>query len=395
MSQQPVLRFGLIGLGGGGRSLLRAFREHPAIRLTAAADVRPEALDEFSREYGADTFLSAEELCRSPNVDAVWVATPNHLHAEHAIIAAEHHKHVIVSKPMAVTIDECQEMIAACEKHGVRLLVGHTQSLLPGIRKMAELVRSGSFGRLGMVHSWHFTPWIYRPRMPEELDLAKGGGVVYRQAPHQIDIVRFIGGGQVRSVRAMTGMWDAARPVPGAFVTYLEFQDGTPATIVYSGYGHFDASELTFGLGGFLSGRGRVLVPSGLPAAAEEMLKQSERDTASATNKPQSPASGTKDVPSVPFGLTIASCARADLRQSPSGITVYGHQGQRREIPVPGPEPRGWPELQDLYDAVMYGKPIVHDGHWGLATQEVVTAIMRSAEERREVFLAHQAAVAI
>ena len=391
MFQRPVLRFGLIGLGGGGRSLLRAFREHPAIRLTAAADVRPEALDEFSREYGGDTFLSAEELCRSPNVDAVWVATPNHLHAGHAIMAAEHHKHVVVSKPMAVTLDECQDMVAACETYGVRLLAGHTQSLLPGIRRMAELVRSGDFGRLGMVHCWHYTPWIYRPRMPEELDLAKGGGAVYRQAPHQIDIVRLIGGGLVRSVRAMTAIWDVTRPVPGAFVTYLEFEDGTPATIVYSGYGHFDASELTFGLGGFFSGRGRVLVASGLSAAAEQMLKDSERDTAGVN--PQPPPAGAKSVPSVPFGLTIASCARADLRQSPSGITAYGHHGQRHEIPVPGPVPRGWAELQELYDAVVYDKPVAHDGRWGLATQEVVSAVMRSAEERREVFLKHQVAV--
>src|SRR5580700_6527265 len=85
--------------------------------------------------------------------------------------------------------------------------------------------------------------------MPEELDEALGGGVVYRHAPHLIDTVRLLGGGKLRSVRASVGRWMKERACPGNFSAYLEFEDGTPATIVYNGYGYFDTSELTWGFG--------------------------------------------------------------------------------------------------------------------------------------------------
>ncbi|MSQ27621.1 MAG: Gfo/Idh/MocA family oxidoreductase [Dehalococcoidia bacterium] len=390
---EPVLKLGLIGIGSGARGLLEAFVAHPGIKLVAAADTRQDALDKFAGEYGAKTYNSAEALCSDPNVDAVWVATPNHFHAEHVIIAAEHKKHVVVSKPMAVSLEQCQAMVAATDKNGVKLLAGHTQSMLPGVTRLAELVRSGDYGPLGMLHSWNYTPWIYRPRMPEELDATKGGGVVFRQSPHHIDIVRLIGGGMVRSVRAMTLLLDPSRPVPGAFVAYLEFENGVPATIIYSGYGHFDSAELTFGLGGFTSpGRGAVLVGSGLTNEEEQALKEAARYSARSANQPPPPVFGDKDVPSTPFGLTIASCTKADLRQSPKGVYIYGEQGARTEVPVQGPVPRGYAELDELYQGVVNGKPIVHDGRWGLATQEVTMAILQSAQERREIMMQHQVA---
>src|SRR5207244_98057 len=106
------------------------------------------------------------------------------------------------------------------------------------------LVNSGELGKLGMVHTWHFTDWMYRPRLPAELDIEQGGGPVFRQASHQVDIVRYIAGGLVRSVRASVVQLDVERGAAGAYSAFLEFSDGTPATIVYSGYGHFSMSEL-------------------------------------------------------------------------------------------------------------------------------------------------------
>ena len=93
-------------------------------------------------------------------------------------------------------------MNAAAERNGVQLLCGHTHSFDPPIRKMREIVRSGELGRLTMIHTWNYTDLMYRPRMPHELDPSRGGGAVFIQAPHQVDVVRLIGGGMVRSVRA-------------------------------------------------------------------------------------------------------------------------------------------------------------------------------------------------
>jgi len=76
-----------------------------------------------------------------------------------------------------------------------------------------------------------------------------GGGITFRQGSHQFDIIRMIGGGLVRSVRAMTGVWDENRPTEGGHTVFLEFEDGAAATAVYSGYDRFHTSEITFGVG--------------------------------------------------------------------------------------------------------------------------------------------------
>jgi predicted dehydrogenase len=89
------------------------------------------------------------------------------------------------------------------------------------------------------------------------------------------------------------------------------------------------------------------------------------------------------------FGITVASFERGDCRMSPNGIYVYGDDG-RREIEVLGGRGVGTLEIQELYECLAHGKPIVHDGRWGMATMEVGEAIMQSAAERREIMLTHQ-----
>jgi phthalate 4,5-cis-dihydrodiol dehydrogenase len=379
MNDKTPLRMGVIGVGVGARQLLPALTHHPGVRLAAAADVRQSALDQLRAEFGVQTFRSAEALCDSDAVDAVWVASPNHLHAEHAIVAAERGKHVIVSKPMAVTLEEADAMADAAARHGVLLLAGHTQSMAPTIRRLAEIVRGGELGQLGMIHTWHFTDWMYRPRLPDELDTARGGGPVYRQASHQVDIVRTIGGRRLRSVRAATMELDPSRPVPGAYTVYLEFDDGTPATIVYSGYGHLDMSAY---LRGAETGAPRA-ADSGA-GADEVQRKEALRYGAAGGGGDGRGGSNSLGL----FGLTLVSCERGDVRESTDGLFVYTREG-RRDEPIPD-EPRGTAELSELYAAVREGQPLVHDGPWGLGTLEACLAIHESSRTRQEIVLHRQ-----
>ena len=134
---------------------------------------------------------------------------------------------------MALSIDECEAMNQAAEKNRVNLLCGHTHSFDPPVRKIREIVKSGELGKLCMINAWNYNEFMYRPRMKHEL--ATSRGVVLNQGPHHVDVVRLIGGGMVRSVRAMTGIWDKAREHEGSYTCYLEFEDGTPSTLVYSG----------------------------------------------------------------------------------------------------------------------------------------------------------------
>ena len=385
-----VLKFGVAGLGVASQEILPNIAANPRLTVSAAADPRPEARTRFEQEYEGEAFETVEQMCQSPNVDAIYVCTPNNFHAEHVITAANNGKHVIVEKPMALTIAECEQMNEAAERSGTKLLCGHTHSFDPPIRKIRQIVASGQLGKLCMITTIHYQDFMYRARMEQELDSTKGGNVVFNQGPHAVDVTRLIGGGLVRSVRAMTGIWDPARRAEGAWSAYLEFEDGTPATNVFSGYAHFDTAELTWWMGESGSDpeknhRSRSVIAN-LRSPEEEWAIKSEKRYGGAGSVVRGHPEGK---PHSLFGLTIVSCEHGDIRQSLQGLYIYGDD-RTWEEPVTEYERGRAAELQELYDAVVDDRPVFHDGRWGEATLEVVLAIMQSARERKEILLSHQ-----
>ena len=387
-----ILRLGMAGLGVASTQILPPIAKLPFIKITAAADMRADAVAKFREQYHAEGYATIEELCASPNVDAVYIATPNSLHAEHAIIAAKHKKHIIVEKPMAMNLTECDAMNEAADRYGVKLLCGHTHSFDPPIRKIREIVKSGELGKLCMIHSWNYNEFMYRPRMKHELAMTRG--VVLNQGPHHVDIVRLIGGGLVRSVRAMTGVWDSARQWEGSYTCYLEFADGTPATLVYSGYGFFDTAELFNWVGEGGQHRApetnlavRAKLREVRTAEEEEQLKEGMRFGGSREGEFSHVWSGERKQPF--FGHTVVSCQRGDIRQTPDGLKIYGETAQR-EIQLPAGSRGREAEVEELYDAVVKGRPVFHGGRWGAATLEVCLAMLESAKQRKEMLLSHQ-----
>lgn len=396
LNKSRVMRVGIAGLGAGGLNALGAspgLANHPNIKLTAAADLRQVALDRFASDFGGETYTSVKAMCASPNVDMVYIVTPNRFHAEHAIMAAEHGKQVIADKPMALSLADCSAMVDAAERNGVRLLVGHSQSLDSAILKMAEIVRSGQLGRPILIQSLYYSEWLYRPRSQEELDpLTMEGSLTLRQGPIQVDIVRLLGGGQVRSVRAMTSVADPKRPVDGSYVAYVEFEDGTPATLLFDAYGHFDSAELTFGLG--LGGQPRGNETN---LGAHKQTRSFLRPEDEWAHKDATRYGGPKARPMVSdaaakhqfFGLTIVDCEHGAIRQTPNGLMIYG-EDEWREVPVV-PELYTKVELDIMVQAWLEDRPLeYHDGRWGRATTEVCLAILQSAKERRELMMSYQ-----
>ena len=382
----------MAGLGVASTQILPPISALPYVKITAAADTRTDALAKFRDVYQGETFTSVEAMCDNPNVDAIYVATPNHLHAQHVIAAAERGKHAIVEKPMALSIAECDAMNEAAEKHGVKLLCGHTHSFDPPIRKIREIVKSGELGKLCMINTWNYNEFMYRPRMKHEL--ATSHGVVLNQGPHHVDIVRLIGGGMVRSVRAMTGIWDKARQWEGSYTCYLEFADGTPATLVYSGYGFFDTAELFswVGEGGqYRDPKTNLNVRKRLreirSAEEEEQLKEGMRFGGQREGEYSHVWEGERKQPF--FGFTLVSCEKGDIRQTPDGLCVYG-ETEWREIDLPAGSRGREAEVEELYNAVVLNRPVFHDGCWGAATLEVCLAMLESAKRRKEIMLSHQ-----
>ena len=96
--------------------MLPTFAADPRVALVAAADPRAEARARFAADFRRKTYETVEELCADPAVEVVYVATPHQHHARHAILAAQHGKHVLVEKPMALTLEDCAAMIAAARR---------------------------------------------------------------------------------------------------------------------------------------------------------------------------------------------------------------------------------------------------------------------------------------
>ena len=109
-------------------------------------------------------YESVEALCADADVEAVYVATPHQFHAEHVAIAAAHGKHVLVEKPMALTLEDCGAMCEAVNRAGVKMVIGHSHSFDAPIARTRELIASGAYGRLRMITAMNFTDFLYRPR---------------------------------------------------------------------------------------------------------------------------------------------------------------------------------------------------------------------------------------
>jgi len=386
---QEATGLGIAGLGMAGAVMVHAAAAHPGYVLRAAADPHPGPRQAFAREHNARAYADIRELVADPAVDVIYIATPHQFHKPHAILAAEHGKHIILEKPMALTLADCDAIIAAVDRYKVHLIVGHTHAFDPAVRVMREMIASGALGRLGMIHSFNYTSFLYRPRRPEELDTSQGGGILFNQVPHQIDTARVLAGAPMRSVRAHVTTLDAARPTEGSCAALLQFENGAAASLIYSGYDHFDSDEWHFGI----SERGgpKTIDHGGarraLAAAKDESRLRTDH-YAYGSSSPGLP-------PHQPhFGITIVTCAGGDMRASADGVTVYDRSGMR-ELPIARGEgmPGRREALDDMRTAIRSGRRPLHDAAWGRATVEAALAILQSAREGREVALSHQVAV--
>ncbi|WP_411288751.1 Gfo/Idh/MocA family protein [Phenylobacterium sp.] len=375
-----VLRFGVIGLSRGFVLMRPTFLADPRCRLVAAADPRAEARAAFAAEFQETAHVDAAAVLADPQVEVVYIATPHALHAGQAVAAARAGKHVLVEKPMALDLAACRAMTAAAAEAGVQLIVGPSHSYDAPIAHAADLIGSGAYGPVRMITSINYTDFLYRPRRSEELDTARGGGVVFSQAAHQVDVARRLAGAPLRSVRAQTGAWDPARPTEGAYQALLAFGNGATASLTYSGYGRYDTDALM----GWTGETGQPRDPADygaarrrLAAAHEAVLK--DHRAYGADRPPASTAPAHEH-----FGFVLVSCERADLRLTPTGVEVFG-DGAREVIEIPPPTIPRAGVIDEVWAAVVDGRAPLHSGAWGTATLAACLAMLKSGAEGREV----------
>jgi phthalate 4,5-cis-dihydrodiol dehydrogenase len=390
MVKRPI-RLGVVGLGRAFTLMLPTFVRHPSVKLVACADPRAAARDCFVRDFAGRAYETVEALASDPEVEALYLASPHQFHVEHVKIAARFGKHVLVEKPMALRLEDCRAMIAAADAAGVHLVVGHSHSFDQPYLTARALLDSGDFGAVKMIHAINCTDYLYRPRRPEELVTAEGGGVVFSQAPHHVEIVRLLANSKVRSVRAVTGIWDAHRPTEGAYTAFLTFVNGVAASLTYNGYGHFDTDALN----GWISEMGHARDPDSygsarkalraVPTATDEAALKDRRAygasvTASSARDAKQPIAYNH------FGFVLVACERGTLRPVPNGVEVYGDY-VKRFISLPMPDVPRHEVVDEFVAAVLENQPPLHSGRWGMETLEICLALLRSSMEGQELRL--------
>ena len=243
-----TIRFGLVGYGLFGRWHARYLAAAEGAALAAICTTSAENQAAAHADHpGARVLGDWEALVRAPDVDAVAIAAPNHLHARIAIAALEAGKHVLVEKPLATTIEDCDRVLEAVERTGGLLSVGHELRLSRQWATVKQLIEEGALGTLAYANLALFR-FPYRPGGGGwRHDAARVGSWILEEPVHFYDLVLWYMAGLGAPVSVLAkGSDGEASGMTGNFTSILSFKGGAYATIGQSlaGFGHHLVLEL-------------------------------------------------------------------------------------------------------------------------------------------------------
>lgn len=253
------VRFAVVGLGHIAQvAVLPGFAHADNARLVAFFSDDPTKLEELGKRYDVDArydYSAYDEVLDEAEIDAVYIALPNHLHADYAIRAARRGVHVLVEKPMAVDERECAAMIEASERHGVKLMVAYRLHFDPANLDAIELVQSGRLGRVRYFCST-FSQSVVAGNV-RLLPVAQGGGPVYDMGIYCINAARYLFRAEPIRVTAFAAQRsddERFRDVPEMVAVTMEFPDARLAQLTCS-FGAADSSRYEV-----LGDRGRLVM---------------------------------------------------------------------------------------------------------------------------------------
>jgi UDP-N-acetyl-2-amino-2-deoxyglucuronate dehydrogenase len=222
------LKTGIIGTGKVGHLHAAALRNLAESEFTAVCNVNFAGAQEFAAQYGVKAYRDVEEMVTEGGVEAVTICTPHPLHAEPAIKAARAGAHVIVEKPLASSLEDCDAMIGAAREAGVKLAMISQRRLYAPVERIKRAIDDGKLGRpaLGTVNmlGWRDEAY-YASNAWRGTWRGEGGGVLVNQAPHQLDLLQWFMG----PIDELFGCWaNLNHP-------YIEVEDTAVAVVRFKG----------------------------------------------------------------------------------------------------------------------------------------------------------------
>ncbi len=231
------IKTGLIGCGKIGMTHGMALSTIPECEFAAVCDPSPDRTEAFSGQFHVRGYTRVEEMLAAQNLQAVVISTPHPLHAQLAIQAAKAGVNVLVEKPMAITLKECDEMIAAARLAGVKLGIVSQRRLCMPVQRVKAAIMEGKIGRplLGtaVVLGWRDQSY-YRSDPWRGTWSSEGGGVLVNQTPHQLDLLQWFMG----PVDELFGYWENLNhpyiEVEDTAIAAIRFKNGGLGSIVVS-----------------------------------------------------------------------------------------------------------------------------------------------------------------
>lgn len=337
-----TMGFGIIGTGMIAHFHAKAIQAMPGGRVVACFNQSPEKARQFAAEYGCRACTSLEELLADADVQIVTICTPSGAHRDPALAAAAAGKHVVVEKPLEITLERCDEIIRACEQFGVRLCTIFPSRFSPANVALKQAIESGRFGRLTLGDTyvkWWRTQEYYDGGGWRGTWALDGGGAFMNQAIHNVDLLAWLMG-DVAEVAGFTQTLAHDRiEVEDVGVACLKFRSGA--------IGVMEASTAAWP--GLLKrteihgSRGTVIVEQ------DSILKWEFAD----------PQPGDQELLQRLGGSSATTGGAAD----PKAISFVGHQLQ----------------LQDFVDAITEGRPPKVDGAEGRKSVEIILALYAAA----------------
>jgi len=232
-----MIQIAVVGTGIIGGSHLDAIDKSKDCALCAVCDINEESATMQAEKYGVPYFTDYKDIVTKTKAEAVILNLPHFLHCEVTEFFLDHGMHVLVEKPMANTVEECDRMIAAAERSGKKLAVCHHQRFMPANRRVKELYESGELGELCMIHETRTIDYFDSNRPKWFLDKKKsGGGIAMNYGAHTLDKIFSLTGHNKAAVTAVVGNVKNDATIEGHAQTFLKFEDGLTATITFSGY---------------------------------------------------------------------------------------------------------------------------------------------------------------
>jgi predicted dehydrogenase len=197
------LCFGVIGWGLRRTIAKLAHRPDEGLRVEICADPRPEAQTLFQEEIGGRTVSDFRDLI-DQNLDAVFILSPDHLHEEQAVALLEAGIAVYLEKPMAITVQGCDRILAAAQQSGAKLYLGHNMRHFPVVRKMREFIRDGHIGQVQTAWCRHFVSYGGEAYFRDwHANRERSTGLLLQKGAHDLDVLHWLCNGYAKRVTAM------------------------------------------------------------------------------------------------------------------------------------------------------------------------------------------------